>query len=286
MGRGLHYRIIVLGVALLMGGCGELTPPSERREEVGVREGGYHIVRPGDTLYSIAWSHGIDHRELAAWNDIPTPYLIHPGQRLSLTPPVEKRNPPSTTQSASRSTSKSVIPLPRTAPKASPKEKRQAKPRRANSPNKVWDDKKTRTSSLSGVENEASGIKNIPVTGVWRWPAEGKVIEKFDPDSGKKGIDITGRSGQSVFSAAAGDVVYSGSGLLGYGNLVIIKHDEIYLSAYGHNSQLLVKEGDKVATGQEIAKMGVSPKEGAMLHFEIRKEGKPVDPRSYLPKKN
>lgn len=111
-------------------------------------------------------------------------------------------------------------------------------------------------------------------------------MAEFDADSGKKGIDITGRSGQPIFSAAAGDVVYSGNGLLGYGNLVIIKHDDIYLSAYGHNSQLLVKEGDKVTSGQEIAKMGVSPKEGATLHFEIRKEGKPVDPQRYLPKKN
>jgi len=145
----------------------------------------------------------------------------------------------------------------------------------------VVNGKKVRTSSLSGLENGDTGTK---ITTNWRWPAQGKVVAGFDPGSGKKGIDITGRSGQSIFSAAAGDVVYSGSGLLGYGKLVIIKHDDVYLSAYGHNSQLLVKEGDKVATGQEIAKMGVSPKEGAMLHFEIRKEGKPVDPTRYLPK--
>lgn len=121
---------------------------------------------------------------------------------------------------------------------------------------------------------------------VWRWPTKGRLVAAYDADAGKKGIDIAGERGQAIFSAAAGDVVYSGSGLLGYGNLVIIKHDDTYLSAYGHNSQLLVKEGDKVVIGQEIAKMGVSPKDGAVLHFEIRKEGKPVDPIRYLPKRN
>jgi lipoprotein NlpD len=178
---------------------------------------------------------------------------------------------------------RSAARLPKAPPKASSKRGSQAKPRRPKTTNKVGDEKKVRTSSLSGVENNDNASK---LTSSWRWPTTGKVVAEFDADSGKKGIDITGRSGQPIFSAAAGDVVYSGNGLLGYGNLVIIKHDDIYLSAYGHNSQLLVKEGDKVTSGQEIAKMGVSPKEGATLHFEIRKEGKPVDPQRYLPKKN
>lgn len=278
--RSLRFRVIFLCVALLMGGCGELTPPSERREEIG-----YHTVRAGDTLYSIAWYYGIDHRELAAWNNIPPPYLIHPGQRLAITPPLARRTippaPPSS-RPAGSPPANPVASLPKSGPKASIRSKPPAKSRPPKKTTKnVGNGKKVRTSSLSGVENGDNGTK---ITSSWRWPAQGKVAAGFDPGSGKKGIDITGRSGQSIFSAAAGDVVYSGSGLLGYGKLVIIKHDDVYLSAYGHNSQLLVKEGDKVAMGQEIAKMGVSPKEGAMLHFEIRKEGKPVDPTRYLPK--
>lgn len=281
MGRGLHYRIIVLCVALLMGGCGELTPPDERRAEVGNR----YTVHPGDTLYSIAWGKGLDHRELAAWNNIPPPYLIHPGLQLVLTQPLVGRPPASSSRATAGSIpmGSPVLP-PKTAPKGSSTHGSLAKPRHSKPPNRVGKDKKMRNSSSSEVEKYETGTKLI--TPVWRWPTKGKVVAKFDPDSGKKGIDITGLSGQAIFSAEAGDVVYSGNGLLGYGNLIIIKHDDVYLSAYGHNSQLLVKEGDKVTGGQEIAKMGVSPKEGAMLHFEIRKEGKPVDPSRYLPKKN
>ncbi|HEY0721387.1 MAG TPA: peptidoglycan DD-metalloendopeptidase family protein [Gammaproteobacteria bacterium] len=158
------------------------------------------------------------------------------------------------------------------------------KPRQLATTKSVGEQKKMRTSSGRALEKPDNGPKTV--MSAWRWPTEGKVVARFDPDSGKKGIDITGRSEQPIFSAAAGDVVYSGSGLLGYGKLIIIKHDDVYLSAYGHNSQLLVKEGDKVAAGQKIATMGISPKEGAILHFEIRKEGKPVDPSRYLPKKN
>jgi lipoprotein NlpD len=281
MGRGLRYRIIILCVTLLIGGCGELTPPGERREEIG-----RYTVRPGDTLYSIAWGKGLDHRELAAWNEISPPYLIHPGQQLSLTPPLARRVPPpssQTSQTTDKSSARSAARPPKAIPKASSKRGSLAKQSRPKTTKKVGEEKKMRTSSLSGVENNDNASK---ITSSWRWPAIGKVVAKFDADSGKKGIDITGMSGQPIFSAAAGDVVYSGNGLLGYGNLIIIKHDDIYLSAYGHNSQLLVKEGDKVTSGQEIAKMGVSPKEGATLHFEIRKEGKPVDPQRYLPKKN
>lgn len=288
MGRGFRYRISVICMALLIGGCGELTPPAERKAPVERREEpGHYTVRPGDTLYSIAWGYGVDHRELAAWNDIPPPYLIHPGQQLSLTPPVVvKRVVPPPPRPAEKPSHKSLAQGPKTASKLPPKtppKRNFAKPPRSNSAKNVVEEKKVRTSSLSGVENRDP---SPTLTSSWRWPTNGNVVAKFDADSGKKGIDITGHAGQPIFSAAEGDVVYSGSGLIGYGNLVIIKHDDIYLSAYGHNSQLLVKEGDKVAGGQEIAKMGVSPKDGAVLHFEIRKEGKPVDPSRYLPKKN
>jgi lipoprotein NlpD len=120
----------------------------------------------------------------------------------------------------------------------------------------------------------------------WRWPTIGKVVQTFSPgDPERKGVRISGVVGQPVVAAEAGRVVYSGSGLVGYGNLVIIKHDDDYLSAYGYNKKLLVKEGDEVARGEQIARMG-SPRNGAdsMLHFEIRKEGRPINPLPLLPK--
>ena len=120
----------------------------------------------------------------------------------------------------------------------------------------------------------------------WQWPTAGNVKRGFNNTASKKGINIAGRLGQPVYAASGGDVVYSGSGLVGYGNLVIIKHDDVFLSAYGHNRRLLVKEGEKVKPGQMIAEMGETAKDGALLHFEIRQEGKPVDPMRYLPKQN
>jgi lipoprotein NlpD len=111
------------------------------------------------------------------------------------------------------------------------------------------------------------------------------VRNRFNPSRGKKGLDIEGKVGQSILAAANGKVVYSGDGLIGYGNLVIIKHDDTYLSAYGHNRRLLVQEGNEVKQGQKIAEMGDSGKQGVILHFEIRRDGKPVDPLRYLPKK-
>ena len=118
----------------------------------------------------------------------------------------------------------------------------------------------------------------------WLWPTDGEVIRKFSQDTaGKKGIAIGGRKGQPVVAAAGGEVVYSGSGLLGYGQLIIINHNKNYLSAYAHNSSLLVKEGDVVEAGQQIAKLGDTGTDRAMLHFEIRHNGRPVDPLKHLP---
>lgn len=345
MGRSELLQLILLFVALLLGGCGELTPPGERHDgyyppQSSVDTSGY-TVRPGDTLYSIAWGAGLDVREVAAWNNIPPPFTIYPGQYIALVaprgystpqpssrtppppPPTKPKRQPTTVASAPARASKPARPAPKSSPSRSrspsasakgssrnrntpspsrPVRGKTAKPSaqaplavnkaapKLKSPAPVADNgskaisvsaEKVPTSSLSKVEKGESS-PNL-TRGNWRWPTQGKVVRRFDADSGRKGIDINGQTGQGVFTAAAGDVVYSGDGLLGYGNLIIIKHDDIFLSAYGHNSQLLVKEGDKVAAGQKIAEMGVSPKEGAILHFEIRKEGKPVDPLAYLP---
>lgn len=212
-----------------------------------------HLVGRGDTLYSIAWRHGKDFRQLAAANKVAPPYTIYPGQQIRLdgapvrsAAPAPTPRPPNT---ASRSASR-----PAPAPRASPAATRQP-------------------SASSGV---------IP----WQWPADGSLINRFLAGSvSAKGIVVGGNKGDPVRAAAAGVVVYRGSGLTGYGNLLIIKHDERWLSAYAHNDRMLVSEGTKVSAGQRVANMGDSGTFRTQLHFEIRRDGNPVDPLTLLPKR-
>jgi len=206
-----------------------------------------HVVRRGETLYAIAFSHGLDFRKLAGWNGIADPYLIYPGQRLSLVsrsrPVVGRSAPP-----ASRAREKKSVQKPAQKP-ASPAPKEAAQ----------------------------------PLQGAWIWPTQGQLIADFG-QTGRKGIDISGKVGQAVVAANSGKVVYSGGGLKGYGQLIIVKHNDIYLSAYAHNQKLLVAEGERIKQGQRIAAMGRAGNQEAVLHFEVRREGKPVDPLSYLPR--
>ena len=207
-------------------------------------------VQRGDTLYGLAFRNGIDFRDLAAWNNIGVPYVIYPGQSLRLYPSG------GTAVTAPRGSQPSV-PL-RVPPAAVPA--RPTTPQPAPTP------------SNSGF--------------AWRWPAEGQVIGRFVAgDATKQGVDIGGSGGQAVRAAGDGVVVYSGAGLVGYGELIIIKHSEAWLSAYGHNRKRLVNEGQNVKAGQQIAEMGRSGAARDMLHFEIRYNGKPVDPLLYLPKR-
>ncbi|MEW6648361.1 MAG: peptidoglycan DD-metalloendopeptidase family protein [Pseudomonadota bacterium] len=247
-----HTAVLLLALLLALAGCGELGPPPRKNYAA------YHTVRPGDTLYSIAWGYGYDYREVASWNRIGWPYRIYPGQRLLVVPTtrgaaVEERPAASRSAAASPSASR---PPPATA----------------------------KTTPVRPVEKPVSRPHQSPIS--WQWPTAGSVKRGFNNSASKKGINIAGRLGQPVYAASGGDVVYSGSGLVGYGNLLIIKHDDTFLSAYGHNRRLLVKEGQKVKPGQMIAEMGETAKDGALLHFEIRQEGKPVDPIRYLPKQN
>lgn len=203
-------------------------------------------VQRGETLYGIAFRNGIDFRDLAAWNGIGSPYTIYPGQTLRLYPQ-GRSHKPATGTAAAASTS---VPRPATTtPKPVP-----PAPAPIN-----------------------SGIG-------WRWPADGHVIARYAAgDASKQGIDIAGSGGQAVKSAADGVVVYSGAGLVGYGELIIVKHSDAWLSAYGHNRKRLVNEGQNVRAGQQIAEMGSSGAAREMLHFEIRYNGRPVDPLQYLP---
>ncbi len=212
----------------------------------------FYTVRKGDTLYGISFRYNLDYRTVARWNGIRPPYRIYPGQRIRLTAPkVQPRKP---------------------APHRAKRESPSVKTARARTAERPIPKRRSTPPVSSGI--------------AWQWPTEGRLVRRFVADRpGRKGIDIAGRIGQPVRAAAAGKVVYAGSGLRGYGELIIIKHNEIYLSAYAHNRRILVKEGDRVRKGQKIAELGSSGTDSPKLHFEIRRDGKPVDPLKYLPRR-
>jgi lipoprotein NlpD len=210
-----------------------------------------HVVRSGETLYQIAWQYRIDQRDLARWNGIRNPDVIHVGQRLRLAP--ARGAAPTAPATAQR---RAPVPA----------ESRAQRP----------------PATPSAVPSPTAPATQAPPT--WLWPTDGQVVMRFGSTSGiATGIGIRGREGQPVRAAAGGHVVYAGSGLIGYGQLVIIKHRETFLSAYGHNSRLLVGQGQEVARGMTIALMGQGPERQPRLHFEIRRDGVPVDPSFYLP---
>ncbi len=252
----------------------------------------YTVVR-GDTLYSIAFRANVDYHQLAAWNGISAPYVIHPGQVLSVAGPA----PAASAQTAAPApapvfqtvTTSGQTVAPASAPAA-------AKPAAAGATASTATGSATEVVAVAGKAPVAShapvdsGATNISVgatrtvAGIaWSWPAQGKLVSGFNASDAIPGIDIAGKVGEPVRAAADGVVVYSGNGLVGYGELIIIKHSDNYLSAYGHNSKRLVKEGDHVKAGEEIALMGASGAPRNELGFQIRYKGKPVDPLKYLP---
>ncbi|MBX2807232.1 MAG: peptidoglycan DD-metalloendopeptidase family protein [Cellvibrionaceae bacterium] len=246
-----------------------------------------HRVRPGETLYAIAWRYDLDYKRLAIVNGIDRNYRIFPGQHIVLddqaapattAPRVPERSQPARAQP--RQTPPSVEPRLRHTPKAvalNPTPAQSARPLSSRS-----EKKSTAVSQSSSVLTKKKQL-------IWQWPAAGKVLTNFKGSQGlHKGIDIQGKKGDSVVAAAAGEVVYAGSGLRGYGNLVIIKHSDIYLSAYAHNDQIRVREGDVVTLGQHIATIGASgtsARNRPLLHFQVRRNGKPVDPLKVLPRR-
>ena len=267
------YRTTFIGTALvILVACGELTPlrPKHTLE---------HTVSRGETLYSIAWKYGHDFRAVAAWNEIEPPYRIFPGQKLDLIPP-HNFLPPATEYEEAPA----VVPV---LPEEKPA---QEAPSASQPPPPLEPAVVVAPAVLPRTPPvKAPRIKlprPAPPAGkiAWLWPTSGKVIKQFAPGKGNKGLDIRGTFGQKVVAVADGSIVYSGSGLRGYGKLVIVKHNDVYLSAYGHNSKLLVQEGDDVKQGETIARMGKTSKKRAVLHFEIRRYGKPVNPTRYLPK--
>ena len=256
-----------------------------------------YLVARGDTVYSIAWRHGMDYRVLARFNSIRGPFTIYPGQRLRIPGPDGAAAPaPKAGVAAAGSVGPAVVstrgtgaqdaPLSRPVPLPEPSSTAKAK-----SPAPV-PASKAPAGPQPGVGPEtaaASTSATVPplatrvVAGLsWSRPTPGKAVGRFGR-GGNKGVDIAGEFEQPIRAASRGRVVYAGSGLVGYGKLVIVKHNSRLLSAYAHNERLQVKEGDDVKRGQHIADMGRSAKGRTMLHFEIRRDGKPVDPLRYLP---
>ena len=276
--------------------------------------GGAYVVAKGDTLYSIAFRNGVDFRDLAQWNNVAAPYTIWPGQTLKLAPPAAGH-----VSSATSSTSNVPTPTAATAPKvaaiaAAPvfEPVTPATPAASASAATATTHGGGGATSSTPLASAMSTTTVVPVAGTptpapstaapppapvpaavgasravsgltWRWPADGSVIKRFSSGDAIPGIEIAGKSGDPVRAAADGVVVYSGNGLVGYGELVIIKHNDSFLSAYGHNRKRLVKEGQRVSAGQQVAEMGSTGTTRNELQFQIRKDGNPVDPMSYLP---
>jgi lipoprotein NlpD len=245
---------------------------------------GTYTVRKGDTLIRIALDHGLSYRDLAAWNNLSDPDEIKVDQVLRTEPPAHAvvtapvAMPPSDKVAA-------VPPVPRkTGPKADKKPYSEASLAEMQKGEAVRGEMKAEpvAAAAPGIQAGSTVTATDDEKLSWMWPANGSITATFD-EGKNKGIDIAGKAGQAVLAAGAGKVMYAGAGIRGYGNLVIVKHSNSLLSAYAHNQKILVKEGDTVTKGQQLAEMGNSDADQVKLHFEIRQQGKPVDPTKFLP---
>jgi lipoprotein NlpD len=298
--KGTIQSLAVLLLVFLLAACGATrsvvvqrssqprttTYATSSRHQVQSHAASYRVAK-GDTLYSIAFRHGVDFRDVARWNGIAAPYTIWPGQQLVL------RAPSSSRVVTGRSVARVTPPL-RVSPPAVPATARPAAvlvPSPASvHPAAVADDVPVAGVPASvpappppapatpapGGTRSAGGVS-------WRWPADGRLIKGFQSGDAIPGIEIAGAAGSPVRAAGDGVVVYSGNGLVGYGELIIVKHNDDFLSAYGHNRKRLVKEGQRVSAGQQIAEMGATGASRDELQFQIRRNGNPVNPLDYLP---
>jgi len=264
--QGSRILVASITIAAALAACGtskvvtrtsasSASPPRVSTPKYGATA----LVNRGDTLYGIAFRNGIDVRDLAAWNGISAPYTIYPGQRLKLFP----KNGGSVASTSPRPTG--------------------AKPPSSRPPTTLPSTTPPTTTSQTPRPVPPSPPAS-PIA--WTWPANGNLIAQYVAgEPTQQGIDIGGDNGDAVRAAGDGVVVYSGAGLVGYGELIIVKHNDAWLSAYGHNRMRMVNEGQIVKAGQQIAEMGHTGAARDMLHFEIRYNGKPVDPLTYLPKR-
>jgi len=237
---------------LLLSSCGPKTIPPVTDLSIVDRSKSIYIVQLGDGLESVSFSTGKKVEHLALWNDLSKPYKIYVGEKIGLNASAGKRL---------------VAKKPKKQPKISHVKPKPAKPK---------------TAQLASQPIPEAKLPSR--VSAWRWPAKGKLIQSFSKSKGRFGIQIAAKRGSPVLAAASGQVVYAGSGIKGYGQLVIVKHSEKFLSAYAHNDRILVNEGERVKAGQKLAKMGSTGSKNVKLHFEVRKNGEPVNPLNYLPK--
>jgi lipoprotein NlpD len=257
MTAALRNLIILLVVTtLLLAGCGSFV---------------IHTVRKGETLYSISFRYGQDYKQVAEWNSIESPYIISPGQHIRISPPLPgaQQHVAITENRTTQVSSTTAVPV----------------------------NESIAASTVTGRSQTVSPTRSTqsdsskppppayPQTVAWQWPVKGEIIKTYSArQPGRKGIDISADRGTLIKAAASGRVVYAGEGLASYGKMIIIKHNEEFLSAYAHNQKLLVEEGQNIDAGTIIAEMGDSGTNKVKLHFEVRRKGKPVDPLHYLPK--
>lgn len=251
--------------------------PAVYKNSYSTTSDGNYRVRRGDTLHAIAFNFGLDWRDIASWNSIPAPYTIYPDQELRLKAPnAGSYTRPARIPQPASTTNVEIKPAPASTSKSQPAEPATKKSQPAVT--------KPPPPPAKPVASSSPSATSDPVK--WRWPSQGRILSNFKAnDPARNGIEIGGKVGQTIVATAAGEVVYSGNGLLGYGELIIIKHSDRMLSAYAHNSKRLVIEGQAVSGGEKIAEMGRDERNRAMLHFEIRRNGTPQDPLRYLPAK-
>ena len=301
-------QLAALATVLVLGGCStqRLDQPAPVEERAVVRPAvvkippgaenagkpGYYTVRPGDNLHRIALDNGHSWRDLQAWNNLANPDLLDVGQVLRVVPPVLASAPaaeavvavPAASVTAIATTPTPAAPTAAATPAAAPAV---AVAPIAVAPVVASTSAVTSPAVVARPLAPAGGSAGADAPGTaisLVWPAPGAVISTFD-EAKNKGISIAGRLGDPVLAAADGRVVYAGAGLRGYGNLIILKHNNTYLTAYAHNQALLVREDQAVKQGQKIAEMGSSDSDRVKLHFEVRRQGKPVDPQNHLPKR-
>jgi len=247
----MRSALVIAVTVIFLSACVTVKPPT-----TSSRGPGWYTVKKSDTLYSIAWRYGLDYKQLANWNRIDVNAPIHPGQRLRL---IKPRTGTAVAASTGKPSNNST---------AEPSKKRESSGQSSKS--------QSPSVSTSAAYNGRDPAR-------WIWPTDGRPMNTFLASRlDRRGIDIAGKRGQPVRAVADGRVVYSGNGLAGYGNLIIIKHSNTYLSAYAYCQERMVREGATVKAGKVVAKMG-SRDNTAKLYFEIRRNGKPVDPMKYLP---
>jgi lipoprotein NlpD len=291
-------RMAILLCLLFLSACKYHPPAPIDEHSSGIvkrqlNSDGSYYVRSGDTLYAIAFGYGLDFKDVAAWNRISSPYTIYPGQKLQLIAPAGRRGSGSTSgvqintvKSPGQTTTKTVKSSGSSSSKPVAAKTAAAKPV-TSKPVPVKSSPSPTSASTSSAKTPVKPPASTTADPKsWKWPTNGRVVRAYVAGNpARNGLDIAGKEGQAISASSGGQVVYSGNGLIGYGELIIIKHSEKMLSAYAHNKVRLVKEGDSVTTGQTIAEMGRNSGNEQLLHFEIRVHGKPVNPLTYLPKR-